>query len=60
MNKNNVNKNKKVYIRPEDALEFVYELTFEWEKSKIPISKIREEIRPAGPSILYQIEQQLQ
>ena len=43
MNKNNGN--KKVYIRPEDTLEFVLELTEEWKKEKDPIETMRHDIR---------------
>lgn len=43
MSKNNGN--KKVYIRPEDALEFVYDLTSKWEKEKNPIDVMRSDLR---------------
>ena len=46
MNKDNSNVNKKkVYIRPEDALEFIYEISDKWKQASDPIEKMKEDIR---------------
>jgi len=34
---NNDNGKKRVYIRPEDTLEFIYELSDKWKNTKNPI-----------------------
>lgn len=44
MSKNN-NSKKKVYIRPEDALEFVYEISDKWKKNEDPIEKMKADLR---------------
>ena len=44
MNKNNTDK-KKVYIRPEDALEFVYEISDKWKKTEEPIECMKSDLR---------------
>lgn len=46
MERNNDKKNvRKVYIRPEDALEFVYEISDKWKKASDPIDKMKEDLR---------------
>lgn len=32
-------------MRPEDVLEFLYELSDEWKKTKDPVEKIKEDLR---------------
>ena len=45
MNKDTVNNKKKVYIRPEDALEFVYEISDKWKDKKDPIDCMKSDLR---------------
>jgi hypothetical protein len=42
---NNGNSKKKVYIRPEDALEFVYEISDNWKKTNDPIEEMKKDLR---------------
>ena len=37
--------NNKVYIRPEDALEFIYEISDKWKKASDPIERMKEDLR---------------
>ena len=37
--------NKKVYIRPEDALEFIYEISDKWKEASDPIERMKEDLR---------------
>ena len=36
---------KKVYIRPEDALEFVYEISDKWKNIEDPIGEMKKDLR---------------
>ena len=46
MNKNmNKHDKKKLYIRPEDALEFVYEISDKWKKEDDPIETMKADLR---------------
>ena len=45
MNKNNNEGKKRVYIRPEDALEFVYEISDKWKNEKKPIESMKADLR---------------
>lgn len=44
MNRNNGD-NKRVYIRPEDTLEFIYELCDKWSKEKNPMECMKNDLR---------------
>ena len=44
MDEKNNNK-KRVYIRPEDTLEFVYELSDKWKEAKNPIEQMQADLR---------------
>ena len=41
----NQNNKTKVYIRPEDALEFIYELSDKWKKEKDPIETMKSDLK---------------
>lgn len=45
MNKNNSDNIKQVYIRPEDTLEFIYELSDKWKNTDNPIETMRDDLR---------------
>jgi len=45
MSENNGIKNKKVYIRPEDALEFVYEISDKWKNKDDPIECMKGDLQ---------------
>jgi len=42
---NNGNGKRKVYIRPEDALELVYEICDKWKNKDDPIESMKEDLR---------------
>ena len=44
MDENNSNK-KRVYIRPEDTLEFIYELSDKWKDEKDPLESMKSDLR---------------
>ena len=37
--------NKKLYIRPEDVLEFLYEISDNWKEATNPIDKMKDDLR---------------
>jgi len=39
------NGKKRVYIRPEDTLEFIYELSDKWKNTKNPIEQMQADLR---------------
>ena len=39
------NMEKKIDIRPEDALEYLYEISDKWVKEKDPIESMKEDLR---------------
>jgi len=36
---------KRIYIRPEDALEFIYEICDKWKTQKDPIETMKSDLR---------------